>query len=90
MSMNIGVIGAGSIGKTVARLARSVGHDVAIANSRGPETLTSLVEEIGITAVTAAIAVADSTRIAQYRRESDAFGSALSTLLGGNAAVGAA
>jgi 8-hydroxy-5-deazaflavin:NADPH oxidoreductase len=38
----------------------------------------------------AAIAVADSTRIAQYRQESDAFGSALSQLLGGNAAVGAA
>jgi 8-hydroxy-5-deazaflavin:NADPH oxidoreductase len=53
MSMNIGVIGAGSIGKTVARLARSVGHDVVIANSRGPETLTSLAEEIGVTAVIA-------------------------------------
>jgi hypothetical protein len=38
----------------------------------------------------AAIAVADSTRIAQYRQESDAFGSALSKLLGGKAAVGAA
>jgi metal-dependent amidase/aminoacylase/carboxypeptidase family protein len=38
----------------------------------------------------AAIAVADSTRIAQYRQESDAFGSALSKLLVGNAAVGAA
>ena len=51
--MKIGVIGAGAIGKTLAWLARSKGHDVTIANSRGPRTLASLAEEIGVTAVTA-------------------------------------
>lgn len=51
--MKIGVIGAGAIGKTLARLARSKGHDVTIANSRGPKTIASLAEEIGVTAVTA-------------------------------------
>jgi 8-hydroxy-5-deazaflavin:NADPH oxidoreductase len=51
--MKIGVIGAGAIGKTLAWLARSKGHDVTIANSRGPKTLASLAEEIGVTAVTA-------------------------------------
>lgn len=39
--MKIGIIGAGFIGRALARLAVSRGHDVMIANSRGPETLTS-------------------------------------------------
>ena len=39
--MKIGIIGAGFIGRALARLAVSGGHDVMIANSRGPETLTS-------------------------------------------------
>lgn len=39
--MKIGIIGAGFIGRALARLAVSHGHDVMIANSRGPETLTS-------------------------------------------------
>lgn len=37
--MRIGVIGAGNIGGTAARLFADAGHDVLIANSRGPETL---------------------------------------------------
>ncbi len=49
--MKIGVIGAGLIGGTVARLAGSAGHDVMIANSRGPETLQALAGEIGARAV---------------------------------------
>ena len=45
--MNIGVIGSGNIGATAARLFAAAGHQVAISNSRGPETLQGLVEEIG-------------------------------------------
>jgi predicted dinucleotide-binding enzyme len=43
----IGFIGSGSIGSTVARLAIAAGHDVVLSNSRGPETLTDLVAELG-------------------------------------------
>lgn len=43
----IGVIGAGRIGSQLARLCIRSGYDVVIANSRGPETLSELVEELG-------------------------------------------
>ena len=43
----IGLIGAGHIGSTVARLAVDAGHDVVLSNSRGPETLADLVSELG-------------------------------------------
>jgi predicted dinucleotide-binding enzyme len=43
----IGIIGAGNIGSQVARAAITAGHDVVIANSRGPETLEALVAELG-------------------------------------------
>lgn len=43
----IGLIGAGHIGSQVARLAVAHGYNVVISNSRGPETLTDLVEELG-------------------------------------------
>ena len=43
----IGLIGSGNIGSTVARLAVDAGHDVVLSNSRGPETLTDLVDELG-------------------------------------------
>jgi predicted dinucleotide-binding enzyme len=43
----IGIIGAGNIGSQVARAAIAVGYDVVISNSRGPETLTDLVAELG-------------------------------------------
>ncbi|MET7540318.1 NAD(P)-binding domain-containing protein [Streptomyces sp. NPDC005507] len=52
--MKIGIIGAGNIGGNLARRFTAVGHEVAIANSRGPETLTALAEETGAKAVTAA------------------------------------
>ena len=45
--MKIGIIGAGNIGATAARLFVEAGHEVEISNSRGPETLSDLVEEIG-------------------------------------------
>jgi predicted dinucleotide-binding enzyme len=43
----IGLIGAGHIGSQVARLAVAHGHSVVISNSRGPETLSGLVAELG-------------------------------------------
>jgi 8-hydroxy-5-deazaflavin:NADPH oxidoreductase len=43
----IGLIGAGQIGGQVARAAIASGYDVVISNSRGPETLTDLVSELG-------------------------------------------
>ena len=43
----IGLIGAGHIGSQVARLAVAQGYNVVISNSRGPETLSELVAELG-------------------------------------------
>lgn len=45
--MKIGVIGAGHIGATLARHFAAAGHEVAISNSRGPETLRELEAELG-------------------------------------------
>ena len=45
--MNIGIIGAGSIGATAARLFAGVGHEVGLSNSRGPATLAALVAGLG-------------------------------------------
>jgi predicted dinucleotide-binding enzyme len=45
--MKIGIIGAGNIGGTVAKLWADAGHSVCIANSRGPESLAALVKELG-------------------------------------------
>jgi predicted dinucleotide-binding enzyme len=52
--MRIGVIGAGSMGEILARHLGALGHQVAIANSRGPKTLTALAAEIGATPVSIA------------------------------------
>lgn len=43
----IGFIGSGNIGSTVARLAVDAGYDVVLSNSRGPETLSDLVGDLG-------------------------------------------
>jgi len=50
--MKIGIIGAGNIGGTLVRRFRALGHDVSVANSRGPETLAELARETGAKAVT--------------------------------------
>lgn len=43
----IGLIGAGKIGSQLARLAVANGYDVVLSNSRGPESLSDLVAELG-------------------------------------------
>lgn len=45
--MKIGIIGAGNIGETTARLFVNAGHQIAISNSNGPQSLKSLVISIG-------------------------------------------
>jgi 8-hydroxy-5-deazaflavin:NADPH oxidoreductase len=45
--MTIGIIGAGHIGQAVAKRLSSAGLEVSISNSRGPESLLSLVRELG-------------------------------------------
>ncbi len=51
--MKIGIIGAGNIGGTLSRRLSALGHEVFVANSRGPETLSKLANETGAKAVTA-------------------------------------
>lgn len=48
--MKIGIIGAGNIGANAARLFIKAGHEIAIANSRGAETLKDLAAELGANA----------------------------------------
>ncbi|WP_116209697.1 NADPH-dependent F420 reductase [Streptomyces olivoreticuli] len=48
--MKVGIIGAGRIGTALARHFTRAGHEVKLANSRGPETLGPLVSELGATA----------------------------------------
>ncbi len=49
--MKIGIIGSGQIGGTLTRRFRAVGHEVAVANSRCPTSLTELAQETGASAV---------------------------------------
>jgi predicted dinucleotide-binding enzyme len=51
--MKIGIIGAGQIGGTLAGRLTELGHQVYIANSRGPESLADVAAKTGATAVTA-------------------------------------
>jgi predicted dinucleotide-binding enzyme len=44
--MDIGIIGSGHIGGTLARGLTAAGHDVVLANSRGPESLAGDVLEL--------------------------------------------
>jgi predicted dinucleotide-binding enzyme len=51
--MRIGIVGAGHIGSTLARLLVGLGHYVKIANSRGPETLEEVAADTGALPVAA-------------------------------------
>jgi predicted dinucleotide-binding enzyme len=52
-AMRIGIIGAGNIGGALTRRLTALGHEVAVANSRGPQSLATLAAETGAKAVTA-------------------------------------
>jgi predicted dinucleotide-binding enzyme len=56
--MQIGIIGAGFIARSVATVATEAGHDVMVSNSRTPDTLYSLVTSIGCKSGTPAQAAA--------------------------------
>jgi hypothetical protein len=56
--MKIGIIGAGNIGGNLTRRLTALGHEVVVANSRGPQTLEDLAEETGATAALASVAAA--------------------------------
>ncbi|MEE4675311.1 NAD(P)-binding domain-containing protein [Pseudomonas alliivorans] len=57
--MKIGIIGAGNIGSTLARKLAACGHDVKLANSKDPQSIQALADELGARAVTKEGAVAD-------------------------------
>jgi hypothetical protein len=56
-NLKIGILGVGHIGKTLARTLAQAGHNVKVANSRGPETIEADVLAFGARAVTTAEAV---------------------------------
>jgi predicted dinucleotide-binding enzyme len=58
-NVKIAIIGAGNIGGTLTRRFTEVGHEVFVANSRGPESLSELAAKTGATAVSAHQAARD-------------------------------
>lgn len=58
--MKIGIIGAGFIGGTLTRRLAALGHEVAVSNSRAPETLSELAAETGARAVWSTDAARDA------------------------------
>ena len=45
--MKIGIVGSGNIGGTLTKLLAGHGHEVAVANTRGPDSLADLVADAG-------------------------------------------
>ena len=74
--MRIGIVGAGHIGGTAAKLFAKAGHQVALSNSRGPATLASLVSSIGpsakATSVVEAVKFGEAVLLALPYRKMDA------------------
>jgi predicted dinucleotide-binding enzyme len=58
--MKIGIVGAGNIGGSLTRGLTAVGHEVCVANSRGPHTLTKLASETGASPVAIAEVARDA------------------------------
>jgi predicted dinucleotide-binding enzyme len=46
-TVDVGIIGAGRLGQAMARIALRAGRQIVMANSRGPESLASLVSTLG-------------------------------------------
>jgi predicted dinucleotide-binding enzyme len=61
--MDVGIIGAGRLGQAMARTARRAGRSVVIANSRGAESLTSVVSALGEGVSASTVNEAASARI---------------------------
>jgi 8-hydroxy-5-deazaflavin:NADPH oxidoreductase len=57
--MKIGILGTGHIGKTLVKELSAAGHDVKVANSRGPETIEADLLSGGAQAVTTQEALRD-------------------------------
>ncbi|MFC3314424.1 NADPH-dependent F420 reductase [Falsigemmobacter intermedius] len=57
--MKIGILGTGHIGKTLVKELSAAGHDVKVANSRGPETIEADLLSGGAQAVTTQQALRD-------------------------------
>jgi 8-hydroxy-5-deazaflavin:NADPH oxidoreductase len=70
--VRIGIIGVGHIGGTLAKHFVAAGHEVAVSNSRGPDTLAGLVEELGQGAQ--AMTAADAARFGDVVVASIPFG----------------
>jgi len=60
VALRIGIIGAGNIGGTLTRRLTALGHEVSVANSRGPHTLADLAKETGAKAVPVAEAAQEA------------------------------
>jgi predicted dinucleotide-binding enzyme len=58
--MRIGIVGSGNVGGALTRRLSALGHDVSVANSRGPESLEALAAESGATAATVEDALRDA------------------------------
>src|SRR5918999_1550540 len=56
--MKIGIIGAGGIAKAIAKQALGAGYEVIVSNSRGPETLESVVQALGAGATAGSVRAA--------------------------------
>src|SRR2546428_13033239 len=74
--MRIGIVGAGHIGGTAAKLFAKAGHQIAVSNSRGPATLASLVSSIGpnakATSMVEAVKFGEAVLLALPYRKMDA------------------
>lgn len=57
--MKLGILGTGNIGKTLVRELTKAGHEIKVANSRGPETIDKQLLANGARATTAQDAVRD-------------------------------
>ena len=47
MTPTAGILGAGTVGKAVARFFLTAGGNVIISNSRGPDSLGEVISELG-------------------------------------------